>query len=82
MAEIGSLVTDATRTTADRYFDLRDLIRKRDKERDWLLDDFRRSTALEHIAAFYRLGLWTEEEYAAFSAETRNIVTAYNSILG
>jgi hypothetical protein len=75
MAEIGGAITDTTKTTADRYYDLRDYLREVEKERAWLLDDFRRSTALEHIAAMFSRGLWTEEEYAGFSAETRNLVT-------
>ena len=77
MAELGRIVTDTTKETKERYWEVHDFMRDKNKEMDWLLDDLRRSTAFEHIAAMCRHGLFTDEEIAQFSHETRQVARVF-----
>ncbi len=72
LGEITRLAADATKTPHDRYCEIYQLVRKRDK---WLADAFddkRRSTALLQMAIIHARGLLTEEEVARFSPEARD----------
>lgn len=72
LSEITRLAADTTKTPHDRYGEIYQLVRKRDK---WLADAFdakRRSTALLQLSIIRSQGLLTEEEVARFSPEARN----------
>ena len=71
LAELVKLATDSPGSNHERYLAVYQLIKKRDKELAGAFDDFRRSTAVRQIAIIQSRGLWTEEELARFSAETR-----------
>ncbi len=76
LAESELLHRDPTRSAHERYLALYQLFREHDKELARLFDDFRRSTSLFQIAAIKGRGLLTDEEFAQFSEETRNVVAA------
>lgn len=65
---------DTTRSARERYVAIYQLFRERDKEVARLFDDFRRSIALEQLAAIKGHGLLTDEEFARFSQEAQNLV--------
>ena len=60
----------------DRYHELYTLMKERDKTLGRVVDDPRRSTALMQIGVIRSMKLWTDEEMAEFSQETRNYVDA------
>jgi len=45
-------------------------LQERDRELAWAFDDLRRSTAIQHLTAWIRLDVLTQEELAGFSQET------------
>jgi hypothetical protein len=61
----------AQKTAVERYWELNELVRKREKEIRQAFDDLRRSTAWLQIRIIYLLELWTKEELGRFSEETR-----------
>lgn len=70
-----------TKTTPhDRYGRLFDLIKQQDREVAIMFDDHRRSTAFVKIIAIHTRKMFTEEEFARFSEETRQKVLAAESI--
>jgi len=58
----------------DRYLALFKLLRERDGELGNAFNDLKRSTALFKLTCMRRLGLLTDEEFAGFSQETRELV--------
>jgi hypothetical protein len=72
--EIGSLASDTSKTTHERYLAVFKRIEKRDRELAEAFDGLRRSTALQQLACMQSHGLLTEEEMARFSPQTRGAV--------
>jgi hypothetical protein len=67
-------------TNHERYLQLYHLVQKQNREVAITFDDHRRSTALPKIAQIHSRGLFTEEEFARFTEETRKHVLALESI--
>ena len=63
-------------TNHQRYIKMWELIQEQNQEIALAFDDHRRSTAFLKILQIHRRGLFTEEEFARFSEETRKHVLA------
>jgi len=74
LGEAQRLSKDAGKTRHERYLAVYRFIRDSDKDLAFAFNDMRRSTAVQHIARIRNLKLWREEEFARFSAETREVV--------
>ncbi len=79
LSEAAKLAGAPNARNHERYLRLRKLLRKRDRELAAAFDDHRRSTAINKIAEIRALGLFTEEEFAGFSEETRKRVAFFES---
>lgn len=60
------------KTNHKRYLELYKLMKEQDRDLASAFNDDRRSTALHKLARIYSLGLLTEDEFGAFSEETRD----------
>jgi hypothetical protein len=80
--EVQYHLTDKAKSETDRFFEIRDAVRVRDKERANLFDDYRRSTAEMQIFLMRRKKLITDEEMLRFSEELRDSVANMLEILG
>jgi hypothetical protein len=69
-------ITAAPGPSHDRFLKLYDMIIQGNDEVAIAFDDHRRSTALPKIVQIHSRGLFTEEEFAQFSEETRQLVSA------
>ena len=78
--EATDIAADTTATPHERYGRLYDLIKKQDREVAIMFDDHRRSTAFLKIIAIHLHKMFTEEEFARFSEETRQKVLDSRSI--
>jgi hypothetical protein len=68
------LASDAPAATAhERYLRVFRLIEEQDKELSEMFDDLRRSNATWRIGMMRNAGLITDEEYARFSEELRDV---------
>jgi len=67
-------------TQHERYLKLYKFVHEQDRAMAAAFDDHRRSTALPKIAHIHSLGLFTDEEFAQFSEETRNYALALESL--
>jgi ABC-type branched-subunit amino acid transport system ATPase component len=74
LKECEAVLANASRTAHQRYLDLFELTRDRDRELAYAFDDMRRSRALERLMAMQALGVVTDEEMAGFSEETKEEV--------
>ena len=74
LLEIERINTDSAKSFHQKYLNIYEVIRRRNKEMAQIFDDLRRSTALTHLAAMKACGLLTEDEFLRFSQETRNLV--------
>jgi hypothetical protein len=79
LVELEAIGSDRSRSNHERYRAVYRRLELRDEELAEAFDDMRRSTAILRIAVIRRLGLFTDDEFAQFSAETRASV---ESILG
>ena len=59
------------KTSHERYLELYRLMKEQDRDLASAFNDDRRSTALHKLARIYSLRLLTEDEFSAFSEETR-----------
>lgn len=66
-------------TNHDRYLKLYDLVKQEDRALALAFDDHRRSTAFMKILQIRKLGLFTPDEFARFSEETRKSILAIQS---
>jgi hypothetical protein len=76
LSEIGNVCADTGRNSRERYQDVFQIVKRRDREIVQTFDDFQRSTALGCIAAMRSQNLLTDEEFSRFSAETRDTIEA------
>jgi len=74
LIEIVQINTDDARRFHQRYLDIFEVIKRRDKEIAQLFNDPRRSNALSMLAGIRSRGLLTDEEFSRFSPETRGII--------
>jgi hypothetical protein len=74
LSEIERVNADSAKTAHQKYLEIYDLTRRRDKEVAELFNDLRRSTAFFQIAAMEGRDLFTKEEFLRFSQETRNLI--------
>jgi hypothetical protein len=75
--EIGRLAADGTQTSHQRYLAVFKFIERRDRELADAFDGLRRSTAFRQLACMQSHGLFTDEERARFSPETRAVVRLF-----
>ncbi len=71
LSEIEQILSDASQASHARYLKIYELIDQRNEEMSGAFDDMRRSMATLRIASIRYHGLFTEEEFARFSPETR-----------
>jgi hypothetical protein len=74
LAEIDRISSDTDKTHHERYLDIYQCIKQRDKELAQAFDDLRRSTAIYQLAHIQSHGLLTPEEMSNFSVEIRNAI--------
>jgi len=67
-------LTDKVKPPADRFFDICDAVRTREKDCRRLFDDYRRSTAVMQIMMMRAEKLITDDEMNTFSTELREHV--------
>jgi hypothetical protein len=76
LAELAGVASARDRSSHERYLAAFDLIHRRNGELSYAFDGLRRSTALLQFSAMRSHGLVTDEEFARFSVETRDVVRA------
>ena len=74
LAEIGGIVADERQRARERYAAVFKLVKRRDSELAVAFDDLRRTTAMLRLACIQSHGLWTDEELARFSSQTREVL--------
>ena len=80
LREAAAIAADTTATPHERYGRLFDLVKQQDREVAIMFDDHRRSTAFLKIIGIHVRKMFTEEEFARFSEETRQKVLDSESI--
>jgi hypothetical protein len=70
-----ALATSPGMTNHQRYLKLWTLVQEQNEEMALAFDDHRRSTAFLKILQIHRRGLFTDEEFARFSEQTRKHVS-------
>ena len=78
LREAAKIAAASTCTSHQRYLQLHELIQERNRVLASVFDDHRRSTALGEAAQIHSLGLLTEEEFAGFSDQTRELILQIN----
>lgn len=81
LLEVKRVNSDRGKSFHQRYLEIWEVLRKRDKEMALVFDYLRRSTALEQLTAMKRRGLVTEDEFSRFSQETQEFVNRVLSII-
>jgi len=77
--EAAKISEASTQTSHVRYLKLYRYLKKQDRLLGSAFDDHRRSTAFFKLANIYSLGLFTEQEFAEFSEDTRDVVLSITS---
>lgn len=72
LAEVSSVQADAARSKGDQFDEVLRLMKDRHDDMRIIFDDQRRSTAFMKIVVIRFRSLWTDDEFARFSAETRD----------
>lgn len=78
LSEIESANADEAKSFHQRYLDIYQIIKHRDKELADTFNDLRRSTALLQIVTIYSRGLLSETELLGFSQEVRNAIKSFS----
>jgi hypothetical protein len=73
-AQSDAVAGATSRSSHDRYLDIRDLVSRRGREMADAFDDMRRSRAVLRIARIRALGILTAEEYSRFTDIIRDEV--------
>lgn len=76
LADVGRVAADDATGGHERYLAVFQLIQERDHELASAFNGLRRSTAFIQLIRMRSLGLITDEEFAGFSDETREGITA------
>lgn len=66
---------ESSQTHHERYLELCELIKERDKQVVLAFDDVHRSTAVMQLQAMVSFGLLTAEEFAQFSEDIQSRIT-------
>ncbi len=74
LSEIEHINADRAKSSHQKYLEIYDLTRRRDKEIAEVFNNLRRSTAFFQLAAIEGRGLLTPEEFQRLSQETRNLI--------
>jgi hypothetical protein len=74
LSEVGLLAAEPGQSSHQRYLAVFKLLQKQDKKLADMFNNLRRSTALLQLALMRSRDLFTEEEFARFSPETRAIL--------
>ena len=74
LLEVEKTSGDTTKSFHQRYLNLYEIVRRRDKEMAQTFNGLRRSTSLIQLTAMKSRGLITEEEFSRFSQETQDVV--------
>ena len=74
LSEIDEIQADETTTRHQKYVSIFHIMRRRNEEMALVFDDPQRSKALMQLTALRARKLVTDEEFARFSEETRNII--------
>ncbi|MDP9139497.1 MAG: peptide ABC transporter substrate-binding protein [Pseudomonadota bacterium] len=74
LQEVTRAASEQVGMSHERYLTIFGLIEQGDKQIGRAFDDLRRSNALSKLAEMRRMQLITEEEFEAFSDETRSAV--------
>lgn len=80
LSEITRIASDTSKTPHERYLEVFQLVRERDRKLAAAFDDKRRSTALSQLALIRSYGLLTDEEVGRFSPEARDAITWHERI--
>ena len=75
LSEIENVNANHALSAHQRYLEIFQVIKRRDKEVAQIFNDHRRSTSLFELAAIQSHGLLTPEEFLRFSQETRDAVS-------
>jgi len=76
LEELQSRIEDRSRTYHERYLDVLDVLKERDREIARAFDGPRRSRMLQQLGAIQALGLLEADELARFTAGTRDRIEA------
>jgi len=74
LLEIQRIDADSAKSFHQRYLDIFEVLRGRDKEMAQVFDGLRRSTAFIQLASMKNRGLLTGDDFLCFSEETRDAV--------
>lgn len=77
LSEVVKLASDTAQGSHARYLKVFKLIQQRDEEIGEAFNEMKRSTSLFKLARMRSLGLMTEEEFAGFSSETKDLVSLF-----
>jgi len=72
------LTTSANTHNLDKYRAIYNILHEDDKLMSALFDDWRRSTAVEHIISLHQHQLFSDEEWLGFSEAITSLVRIYN----
>ena len=75
LVEVAKIAKDLKRSSHERYLELYRYTREQDRIIASAFNDHRRSTALLKISTIHSVGLFTDEEFAEFSEETRRMIS-------
>ena len=81
LADVEAIVQRRDGCNHEAYLALWGLLKTKDVEIASMFDDFKRSTALFKLAAWYRYGLVSESELALFTEETQSMLKAISETL-
>jgi hypothetical protein len=73
LSEVAGASSDSAATSHQRYLTVYKLIHDQDKELARMFDDLKRSNATGKLLLMQQAGLLTEDEWAGFSQEIRNL---------
>jgi hypothetical protein len=80
LSDVQQCANQSSQTFHQRYLDIFQVVKQRDKLLAQLFDDPRRSTATFTIIALRRHGLLEDAEFAQFSEELRNLAAEISNI--
>jgi hypothetical protein len=78
LSEMCRIASDTDKSAHERYIEVFKLLQHRDDELAEAFNDMRRSTAWRQLALLRSRGLLTAEEFAQFSADTRDAVRLWS----
>jgi len=81
LADVEAIVQKRDGRNHETYLTLWSLLKTKDAEIASMFDDFKRSTALFKLAAWYRYGLVSKSELTSFTEETQSALKAINETL-